>query len=276
MNFSFRYFTALVIFIGLWALVVQQVLLDNSQSWSEKILHTINPFWNTTAVQQSDIFSHQFHIEITNNSHENQQISGKIFLSQANGTPIQNIGIIDENTNPPGILVDYLPINPDKQSIPAGETKIFTTEWKWIGDKFIHEKKPIISFESPILDLQNPEDFNISFYQKLVQEEKKIPLLVKKEIIFSETETQTSEENIEISYYIFKKTTNTGLLFIIGIILIFILILSKHTRKTEENPQEIALKAISEFEQWAHEVIKNLPNKKKKFKKITNKKSNTK
>ena len=160
MKFSFRYFIAFVIFIGLGALVSQQVLFEYSdKNFSEKIFHTFNPFSDTQLLQNSEKFSHTFTVNIENNSHTDTVITGKIFLYNSDGKILENIGIDNVSDDYIGSLEDYLLINPQKETIPAKEKLTFSSEWKGFGDKFMKDKNFVIEWISPIDELQNYENF---------------------------------------------------------------------------------------------------------------------
>lgn len=268
MKFSFRYFIAFIIFIGLGALVGKQVLLENEKKYTENFLDAINPFWNMSLVQKEEKFLHTFNLEVNNNSETWAIITGKLFLNDDLWNPLKNIWIIKDDNNDVWNLTDYLLINPLKEIIPAKNSKIFHIEWQWLWDKYFNNKNVVIHFESPFKEISQTNTHNISFYQKLLITKKTIPLHLKKVIELPNWEIQTTEEDIQITYNNLEKTFNTGLLFIFGVTTIFYLIFSKISSNSYKNQQYTQQAEIEIFEKETKKFINNLLVK-KKVKKIS-------
>lgn len=134
MKFSSKIFLALLIFCSLLALVFSQVFFATRQnphlSLEHHITSTLNPFWKLPSESITNNFPINIPINIDNPTDSELIPEGYITLSNPDGTPISNIGVRDEDTNPPGFLTDKLIINPEKKAISPKSQETFEVKWQ--------------------------------------------------------------------------------------------------------------------------------------------------
>lgn len=240
MKFSFRYTLAIIIFTLLIALVSQQVLIDYKNNPEKNLLQiitqNINPFWQAPDIFEASKNPVTIPITIQNPLPNKMIVTGKVELFDSNNNIIPKIGIIGESANQSGILVDYLPINPENIAIEPNQTHTFQVLWKGFGDQFIDSttEKPIINFVNLSDTFQDQSEFKFAFYEKLREKISYFPASVKVSLSTLDESTGISEPqindpyNFNIPYITLEKSLNTGLILNFGLILIFALILWKH------------------------------------------------
>ena len=286
MKISFRYTLAFCIFLGLIALVTRQVLVAKENnptiSTGTAIFDAINPFWKSPDITTANKNPPTIPVTIEN-PHENEiLVTGKIELEHA-GQKLQKIGEIGGNAGS-GMLVDYLPVNPENTPIPTKQQAHFDIPWKGFGERYIDATsgQPITVFESLHNTFQ--EKFTLSFYEKLVSRYNTYPVNATVRLITldSATDTQAVLDDttypVNVGYLTLEKELNTGLIVNFGAILILVLILwkvlsgpSEYENISRKNA-EISHAEIEELEAQAQAEIKKISKKKVVKKKLFEKK----
>lgn len=118
------------------------------------------------------------------------------------------------------MLVDYIPINSENESIEPKQTKTFESNWHGFGDQFVDQATeiPTIKFRNLNDVFQNTKEYQFSFFEKLIAEQQNFPVNVN--ILLNTLDTKTGNNSVQepfsyqmnIPYLIIKKTLNTGLI----------------------------------------------------------------
>lgn len=182
--------------------------------------------------------------------------------------------------------MDYITLNTERIIIEPKTFHIFEEKWYGFGDQYIDKEteQPTITFTSLHDTFQNENEYRFSFYQKLIAEKHDFYINAKISIDTLNIETsnitaqEIKTENLNIPYFLIKKTLNTGLIINFGIIIILFLILSKnisqHKNREKNIHENISEKSILELRERAKNEIEKLKKRKlisKTFKKIKKK-----
>ena len=247
MKFSVRNFLAFCIFLGLVALVSQQVHFTMREfpetRLSDAIITNLNPFWKLPTEEKNSEFPVKIPIVVENTTEKNVIPQGSVALWDGNGKQISSITTINATETSSGALSDEIFINPDKKILPAHETHTFKIFWQGFGDQYIDatNQVPITEFRTLADIFQNKDNYNVSFYEKAVLRKNIFLATAKTKMNFinpsdeSETEQKIPDLNLEIPYYTIEKTLNIGLVVNLGIIFILALVLWKHLSTPTEN-----------------------------------------
>ena len=139
MKFSVRNFLAFCFFLGLVALVSQQVHFTMREfpetRLSDAIIANLNPFWKLPTEEKNSEFPVKIPIVVENTTEKNVIPQGSVTLWDANGKQISSITTINATETSSGALSDEIFINPDKKILPAHETHTFKIFWQGFGDQ---------------------------------------------------------------------------------------------------------------------------------------------
>ena len=247
MKFSVRNFLAFCFFLGLVALVSQQVHFTMREfpetRLSDAIIANLNPFWKLPTEEKNSEFPVKIPIVVENTTEKNVIPQGSVTLWDANGKQISSITTINATETSSGALSDEIFINPDKKILPAHETHTFKIFWQGFGDQYIDttNQVPITEFQTLTDIFQNKDNYNVSFYEKAVLRKQIFLATTKTKMNFvnpedgSEVEKEMPDLALEIPYQTIEKTINVGLVVNLGIILILALVLWKHLSTPTEN-----------------------------------------
>lgn len=247
MKFSVRNFLAFCIFLGLVALVSQQVHFTMREfpetRLSDAIIANLNPFWKLPTEEKNSEFPIKIPIVVENTTEKNVIPQGSVTLWDANGKQISSITTINATETSSGAFSDEIFINPDKKTLPAHEIHIFEIFWQGFGDQYINatSQLPVTEFQTLTDIFQNKDNYNVSFYEKAVLRKQIFLTTAKTKMNFvnpddgSETEQKISDVMLEIPYQTIEKTINVGLVVNLGIILMLAIVLWKHLSTPTEN-----------------------------------------
>lgn len=270
MKFSVRNFLAFCIFLGLVALVSQQVHFTMREfpetRLSDAIIANLNPFWKLPTEEKNSEFPVKIPIVVENSTEKDVIPQGEVTLWNTNGTQISNIATNNVSETSSGTLSDAILINPDKKILPAHKTHNFEIFWQGFGDQYIDatNQVPVIEFRTLADIFQNKDNYNVSFYEKAVLRKNIFLATAKTKMNFinpsdeSETEQKIPDLNLEIPYYTIEKTLNIGLVVNLGIIFILALVLWKHlSTPIDQNisKQKISAQEIENLEAEATKLI---------------------
>lgn len=270
MKFSVRNFLAFCIFLGLVALVSQQVHFTMREfpetRLSDAIIANLNPFWKLPTEEKNSEFPVKIPIVVENSTEKDVIPQGEVTLWNTNGTQISNIATINVSETSSGTLSDAILINPDKKILPAHETHNFEIFWQGFGDQYIDatSQLPVTEFQTLTNIFQNKDNYNVSFYEKAVLRKQIFLVTAKTKMNFvnpedgSEVEKEMPDLALEIPYQTIEKTLNIGLVVNLGIILILALVLWKHlSTPIEQNisGQKISAQEIENLEAEATKLI---------------------
>ena len=270
MKFSVRNFLAFCIFLGLVALVSQQVHFTMREfpetRLSDAIIANLNPFWKLPTEEKNSEFPVKIPIVVENSTEKDVIPQGEVTLWNTNGTQISNIATINVSETSSGTLSDAILINPDKKILPAHETHNFEIFWQGFGDQYIDatSQLPVTEFQTLTNIFQNKDNYNVSFYEKAVLRKQIFLATAKTKMNFinpedgSEIEKEMPDLALEIPYQTIEKTLNIGLVVNLGIILILVLVLWKHlSTPIDQNisRQKISAQEIENLEAEATKLI---------------------
>ena len=270
MKFSVRNFLAFCIFLGLVALVSQQVhftMREFSETrLSDAIIANLNPFWKLPTEEKNSEFPVKIPIVVENSTEKDVIPQGEVTLWNTNRTQISNIATINVSETSSGTLSDAILINPDKKILPAHETHNFEIFWQGFGDQYIDptSQLPVTEFQTLTDIFQNKDNYNVSFYEKAVLRKQIFLATAKTKMNFvnpedgSEVEKEMPDLALEIPYQTIEKTINIGLVVNLGIILILALVLWKHlSTPIDQNisRQKISAQEIENLEAEATKLI---------------------
>lgn len=174
MKFSVRNFLAFCIFLGLVALVSQQVHFTMREfpetRLSDAIIANLNPFWKLPTEEKNSEFPVKIPLAVENTTEKNVIPQGSVTLWDANGKQISSITTINATETSSGALSDEIFINSEKKILPAHETHTFEIFWQGFGDQYIDatNQVPITEFQTLTDIFQNKDNYNVSFYEKAV------------------------------------------------------------------------------------------------------------
>lgn len=270
MKFSVRNFLAFCIFLGLVALVSQQVHFTMREfpetRLSDAIIANLNPFWKLPTEEKNSEFPVRIPIVVENSTEKDVIPQGEVTLWNTDRTQISNIATINVSETSSGTLSDAIPINPDKKILPAHETYDFEIFWQGFGDQYIDatSQLPVTEFQTLTNIFQNKDNYNVSFYEKAVLRKQIFLATAKTKMNFvnpedgSEVEKEMPDLALEIPYQTIEKTLNIGLVVNLGIILILALVLWKHlSTPIDQNisRQKISAQEIENLEAEATKLI---------------------
>ena len=270
MKFSVRNFLAFCIFLGLVALVSQQVHFTMREfpetRLSDAIIANLNPFWKLPTEEKNSEFPVKIPIVVENSTEKDVIPQGEVTLWNTNRTQISNIATINVSETSSGTLSDAILINPDKKILPAHETHNFEIFWQGFGDQYIDatSQLPVTEFQTLTNIFQNKDNYNVSFYEKAVLRKQIFLATAKTQMNFvnpkdgSEVEKEMPDLALEIPYQTIEKTLNIGLVVNLGIILILALVLWKHlSTPIDQNisRQKISAQEIENLEAEATKLI---------------------
>lgn len=270
MKFSVRNFLAFCIFLGLVALVSQQVHFTMREfpetRLSDAIIANLNPFWKLPTEEKNSEFPVKIPIVVENSTEKDVIPQGEVTLWNKNRTQISNIATINVSETSSGTLTDAILINPDKKILPAHETHNFEIFWQGFGDQYIDatSQLPVTEFQTLTNIFQNKDNYNVSFYEKAVLRKQIFLATAKTKMNFvnpedgSEVEKEMPDLALEIPYQTIEKTLNIGLVVNLGIILILALVLWKHlSTPIDQNisRQKISAQEIENLEAEATKLI---------------------
>ena len=270
MKFSVRNFLAFCIFLGLVALVSQQVHFTMREfpetRLSDAIIANLNPFWKLPTEEKNSEFPVKIPIVVENSTEKDVIPQGEVTLWNTNRTQISNIATINVSETGSGTLSDTILINPDKKILPAHETHNFEIFWQGFGDQYIDatSQLPVTEFQTLTNIFQNKDNYNVSFYEKAVLRKQIFLATAKTKMNFvnpkdgSEVEKEMPDLALEIPYQTIEKTLNIGLVVNLGIILILALVLWKHlSTPIDQNisRQKISAQEIENLEAEATKLI---------------------
>lgn len=279
MKFSVRNFLAFCIFLGLVALVSQQVHFTMREfpetRLSDAIIANLNPFWKLPTEEKNSEFPVKIPLVVENTTEKNVIPQGSVTLWDANGKQISSITTINATETSSGTLSDAILINPDKKILPAHETHNFEIFWQGFGDQYIDatNQVPITEFRTLADIFQNKDNYNVSFYEKAVLRKQIFLATTKTKMNFvnpedgSEVEKEMPDLALEIPYQTIEKTLNIGLVVNLGIILILALALWKHlSTPIDQNisRQKISAQEIENLEAEAKKLIEIVKAKQEK------------
>lgn len=279
MKFSVRNFLAFCIFLGLVALVSQQVHFTMREfpetRLSDAIIANLNPFWKLPTEEKNSEFPVKIPIVVENTTEKNVIPQGSVTLWDANGKQISSITTINTTETSSGTLSDAILINPDKKILPAHETHNFEIFWQGFGDQYIDatSQLPVTEFRTLADIFQNKDNYNVSFYEKAVLRKQIFLATAKTKMNFvnpedgSEVEKEMPDLALEIPYQTIEKTLNIGLVVNLGIILILALALWKHlSTPIDKNisRQKISAQEIENLEAEAKKLIEIVKAKQEK------------
>ena len=270
MKFSVRNFLAFCIFLGLVALVSQQVHFTMREfpetRLSDAIIANLNPFWKLPTEEKNSEFPVKIPIVVENSTEKDVIPQGEVTLWNTNRTQISNIATINVSETSSGTLSDAILINPDKKILPEHETHTFEILWQGFGDQYIDatSQLPVTEFQTLTNIFQNKDNYNVSFYEKAVLRKQIFLATAKTKMNFinpedgSEVEKEMPDLALEIPYQTIEKTLNIGLVVNLGIILILALVLWKHlSTPIDQNisRQKISAQEIENLEAEATKLI---------------------
>lgn len=270
MKFSVRNFLAFCIFLGLVALVSQQVHFTMREfpetRLSDAIIANLNPFWKLPTEEKNSEFPVKIPIVVENSTEKDVIPQGEVTLWNTDRTQISNIATINVSETSSGTLSDAILINPDKKILPAHETHNFEILWQGFGDQYIDatNQLPVTEFQTLTNIFQNKDNYNVSFYEKAVLRKQIFLATAKTKMNFvnpedgSEVEKEIPDLALEIPYQTIEKTLNIGLVVNLGIILILALVLWKHlSTPMDQNisRQKISAQEIENLEAEATKLI---------------------
>ena len=270
MKFSVRNFLAFCIFLGLVALVSQQVHFTMREfpetRLSDAIIANLNPFWKLPTEEKNSEFPVKIPIVVENSTEKDMIPQGEVTLWNTDRTQISNIATINISETSSGTLSDAILINPDKKILPAHETHNFEIFWQGFGDQYIDatSQLPVTKFQTLTNIFQNKDNYNVSFYEKAVLRKQIFLATAKTKMNFvnpedgSEVEKEMPDVALEIPYQTIEKTLNIGLVVNLGIILILALVLWKHlSTPIDQNisRQKISAQEIENLEAEATKLI---------------------
>ena len=279
MKFSVRNFLAFCIFLGLVALVSQQVHFTMREfpetRLSDAIITNLNPFWKLPTDEKNSEFPVKIPIVVENTTEKHVIPQGSVTLWGANVKQISSITTINATETSSGALSDEILINPDKKILPAHETHTFEIFWQGFGDQYVDatNQVPVTEFRTLTDIFQNKDNYNVSVHEKAVLRKNTFHATVKTKMNFinpnneSETEQKIPDLNLEIPYYTIEKTLNIGLIVNLGIILILALALWKHlSTPIDQNisRQKISAQEIENLEAEAKKLIEIVKAKQEK------------
>ena len=164
MKFSVRNFLAFCIFLGLVALVSQQVHFTMREfpetRLSDAIIANLNPFWKLPTEEKNSEFPVKIPIVVENSTEKDVIPQGEVTLWNTNGTQISNIATNNVSETSSGTLSDAILINPDKKILPAHETHNFEIFWQGFGDQYIDatSQLPVTEFQTLTNIFQNKDN----------------------------------------------------------------------------------------------------------------------
>lgn len=279
MKFSVRNFLAFCIFLGLVALVSQQVHFTMREfpetRLSDAIIANLNPFWKLPTEEKNSEFPVKIPLAVENTTEKNIIPQGSVTLWDANGKQISSITTINATETSSGTLSDAILINSEKKILPAHETHTFKIFWQGFGDQYIDatNQVPITEFRTLADIFQNKDNYNVSFYEKAVLRKQIFLATAKTKMNFvnpedgSEVEKEMPDLALEIPYQTIEKTLNIGLIVNLGIILILALALWKHlSTPIDKNisRQKISAQEIENLEAEAKKLIEIVKAKQEK------------
>lgn len=198
----------------------------------------MNPFWKFP--KESKIFPVKIPVTVTNDTDTEIIPTGKVTLLDEDKNLLQNINLEFEPNNPPGHLTNFFTFNPDNTSIPAYASYTFVLYWKGIGDEYLKTNDdgtstPTIEFHPPLENDENLENISgLAFYEKIIKKTQDFVVFVKTNL--ENTGGSITPENpfkISVPIVSYEKTLNTGVLFLIGCIVIFLITLVKSQRQSD-------------------------------------------
>ncbi len=132
-------------------------------------LQILNPFWQVPKLDSTpSIFT--INLPIENTGKVSIIPTGKITILNENGEQVKNIAIDGKRDDFGNLIeqkiVDYIPINPEGQKVPAGQSLDIKVKWKGIAQKTENEGISTIEFLSIMPNSQKVPKF--SFWEKLI------------------------------------------------------------------------------------------------------------
>lgn len=118
---------------------------------------------------------------------------------------------------------------------------------------------------------QNPDNYDINIFQKIFPKKHEFEVIVNTHLISRNSETNNKTEQrgenftLKIPYYTLEKSLNTGIILNLGLIVIFMLLLSYFLGREKKILKKISHKDIEILEEEAKIAMEKAKNKEKKF-----------